>query len=113
MRYWGRLEGKSRSLFKEAECYQQNGDDAIYRDAGAESLSSVTLRIKYVLNLIKKTDAKSILIVSHGSYLSYFVNILLSEEFIRHPLNNLHYHKILFDNQEKVKEVIFNRNWLW
>lgn len=111
-RHWGSLQGKSRSVLRETNRHQHSGDDALYRNAGAETIQSMTSRIKYVLNIIKNSDAKNILILSHGTYLSYFVNFLLSENFFRRPLNNLHYHKVLFDNQGSIIEVIFNQSWL-
>ena len=111
-RHWGSLQGKPRSILEEMSGHQRTRDETIYRNAGAESLQSMTSRIKYVLNIIKNSNVKSILIVSHGTYLSYFVNILLSEKFIRRPLNNLYYHKILFDNQGSIIEIMYNQNWL-
>jgi broad specificity phosphatase PhoE len=111
-RHWGNLQGKPRSILEEMNEYQHTSEDDLYRNAGAETLQSMTSRIKYVLNIIKNKTVKSILIVSHGTYLSYFVNILLSEKFNRRPLNNLHYHKILFDNQGNIKDIVFNQNWL-
>jgi len=111
-RHWGSLQGKPRSILRETNERQHTGNDALYRNAGAETLQSMISRIKYVLNIIKKTNANSILILSHGTYLSYFINFILSEKVLRRPLNNLHYHKVLFDNQGNIKEIIFNQNWL-
>ncbi len=111
-RHWGSLQGKPRSILEETNGQQHAGDDLLYRNAGAETLQSMTLRIKYVLNLIKNSNANSILLLSHGTYLSYFLNFLLAENFFQRPLNNLHYHKIIFDNQGNIKEIMFNQNWL-
>jgi len=111
-RHWGSLQGKPRSILEEMSEHQHTRNETIYRNAGAESLQSMTSRIKYVLSIIKNSNVNRILIVSHGTFLSYFVNILLSEKFIRCPLNNLYYHKILFDNQGSIKEITFNQKWL-
>ena len=79
---------------------------------GVESFFSIKSRVNYVLNVIKESDANRILILSHRAFLSYFVNILLSEDFVMYPLKNLHYHKIVLDDQENVEEVKLNQNWL-
>jgi len=111
-RHFGSLQGKSRSMLKGVDLYRLNNEDNVFACTSLESFSSVVERINYVKNLIKRSNASRILIISHGSFLSYFLNVLLSEKFIRYPLNNLHYHKILFDDQGNIKEVIFNQNWL-
>ncbi len=111
-RHFGELQGKSRSMLTGVNLYKLDKEDNDFVFNGLEPLSSVIKRINYVSNLIKRSNASRVLIVSHGSFLSYFLNVLLSENLIHHPLNNLHYHKILYDNQGNIKEIIFNQNWL-
>lgn len=111
-RHFGSLQGKSRSLVQGLNLYSKENDELNQDYYGVESFSSIKSRVNYVLNVIKESEANRILILSHGAFLSYFVNILLSEDFIMHPLKNLHYHKIVLDDQGNVVEVKFNQNWL-
>jgi len=115
-RHFGRLQGKPKKMrdkvsSDEPSWYQMDGDEGVFKNSGAETLSSVFNRAKHILNLIEKTDAKSLMVLGHGAFLSYMVNVLLGEGLVRHPLDNLHYHRIFIDCQGNVVDVKFNQNW--
>ena len=111
-RHFGELQGRSRSTLTGFNLYKLNNEDDDFLLTGLEPISSVIERINYVTNLIKRSNASRVLIVSHGSFLSYFINVILSEKLIHHPLNNLHYHQIHYDALGKIMEVKYNQNWL-
>lgn len=116
-RYYGSLQGKPRKLLgdesiRERPWFQLDGDEDVFKNSGAETLSSVRARVNHVLSLIKKTDAKIIMVLSHGAFISYIVNGLLPVGLINYPLVHLNYHRFVFDNQGNVVEAMFNQSWL-
>jgi len=116
-RHFGRFQGYpyqalEKKGLKGKAWYQLDGDEGVYKNSGAETLSSVTARANHVLNLIEGIDSKTILVMGHGGYNSYMVNILLNERLILHPLENLHFHYCLLKGRRDVIEAKFDQSWL-
>jgi alpha-ribazole phosphatase len=115
-RSWGRLQGiigfGNNERYRRSKPYYLDYNQGILKEfEGVESLSSVLNRAKRAIDLMKKYKVKTILAVSHGALISYMINILLSEDITRHPINNLHYNKITFNDNDEIEQVVFNQNW--
>jgi len=54
-----------------------------------ESKESLKNRIYKIINFIKKTNKKKILIVSHGSYISYFLQYLFRVNRVKYIFNGI------------------------
>ena len=54
-----------------------------------ESDESLRNRIYKIINFIKKTNKKKILIVSHGSYISYFLQFLFRVNRVKYTFNGV------------------------
>ena len=115
-RSWGKIQGLvgygNNERYRRSKPYYLDSNQGILKEfEGVESLSSVLNRAKQAIDKMKRYDVKTILAVSHGALISYMINVLLSEEVTRHRIFNLHYNKIIFDENEHIKQVIFNQNW--
>jgi len=116
-RYYGSLQGKPRKLLgedgiRERPWFQLDGDEGIFKNSGAETLSSIMARVNHVLSLIKETGALLIMVLSHGAFLSYLVNGLLPAGLISYHLEHLHYHRFVINSHGEVEEAMFNQSWL-
>jgi len=91
--------------------YRLDGDEGVFKGTGAEPLSSVMQRVTHVADLIREVDAQRVMVMAHGAILSYLTNILLNEGLVHHPLSNLNYIRILFNDGNAVAEVDINKSW--
>ena len=92
--------------------YRLDGDEGVFKGTGAEPLSSVMLRVTHVADLIREVDGQRVMVMAHGAILSYLTNILLNEGLIHHPLNNLNYNRILFNEGNTIAKVDINKSWM-
>jgi len=70
---------------------------------GIESEESLKNRIYKIINFIKKTNKKKILIVSHGSYISYFLQFLFRVNRVKYKFNgveNCHISLLQYDDNK-------------
>ena len=68
-----------------------------------ESEESLRNRIYKIINFIKKTNKKKILIVSHSSYISYFLQFLFRVNRVKYTFNgveNCHISLLRYDNNK-------------
>jgi broad specificity phosphatase PhoE len=68
-----------------------------------ESKESLRNRIYKIINFIKKTNKKKILIVSHGSYIGYFLQCLFRVNRVKYTFNgveNCHISLLRYDNNK-------------
>jgi len=109
-RDYGILEGKSVNDIR-VSWFKQTEDEAILKKYGIETSASVIARVNNFLSLISEVDAQKIMVIGHGSFFTYTIKVLLSEDPIRPSLKNLHYHKIVLDEDRKVIDAKFDQSW--
>ncbi len=95
-RYYGSMEGESRKI-AEKMTWQQRSH--LYEMCGGESEESLIKRMKdFMLEILNKEDHQSILCVSHGAAISFFMNhIGVKFNIVR--LKNCHVLEIEYDGK--------------
>lgn len=93
-RCYGSMEGESRKI-AEALTWQQRSQ--LYELCGGEAEEAVIQRMKdFMLEILSKEDHQSILCVSHGAAIAYFMHHIDVDYNIKH-LKNCHVLELEYD----------------
>ncbi|MDQ1281292.1 MAG: alpha-ribazole phosphatase [Thermoproteota archaeon] len=108
---WGVLEGQPIEDARKSGLMRIE-DENILKQNGIETPSSILVRANQVIQQINQISSQKIVVVSHGGFINYLMRILLPENIKREVLSNAHYHKIVFDQNERVIGARMNQSWL-
>ncbi len=103
---WWRAAIAARGAASEWEC-----EDDAFVEAGVESLSALRARAKEALALLRRVEAPTVVVVSHGFFITSLLRLIQPTCGIQHSLSNLHYHKLTVAEDGAVLDVQVNQAW--
>ena len=109
-RSFGSLEGQSRSHTRDIRIHQLTR--SLEHQYGIESTTSLTTRIRQVLQIIQTTSAKRIVVVGHGAFFRSMIEHLLPDHTPSTTLKNGQYHHLTFEDAGQLIHVHLNQSWI-
>jgi alpha-ribazole phosphatase len=112
----GAFQGKPTRLWRDAiaargAASELECEDDAFAEAGVESLSALRSRAEQVMELMKRVEATTVVVVSHGFFITCLLRLIQPTRGIQHSLSNLHYHKITLTDAGVVIDVQVNQAW--
>lgn len=108
-RSFGSLEGQTRSRIRDIRIHQITR--SLEHQYGIESTTSLTTRIRQVLQIIQNTSAIKIVVVGHGAFFRSMIEYLLPDHSPSTTLKNGQYHHLTFGDTGQLIHAHLNQSW--